>query len=206
MRRGYSKRDTGWLLGAAAVAATLAAVLPSYLAGTAAVPSAPALAPRPAPAQVMAPTTPSPATFGQIEKGGLQPHRLPPLKLSPPYEVADGLTILTETRRIRLAGLEGPRGEAACFDEGDRLWACGLQARAALHNHIRNQAVTCRPTGQSLGEAVLAECSVGLHRIDNLLVREGFARPLTPGLLQQELTEARSGTRGLWNGRWRIRP
>lgn len=108
MRRGYSKRDTGWLLGAAAVAATLAAVLPSYLAGTAAVPSAPALAPRPAPAQVMAPTTPSPATFGQIEKGGLQPHRLPPLKLSPPYEVADGLTILTETRRIRLAGLEGP--------------------------------------------------------------------------------------------------
>lgn len=199
VRRRTSARDLAWTLGAAALAAVLSAwLLHRWTASPPTVPSARTVDP-----SVVA--RPAPPSAGPARPA------LPSIRLSPPYEVADGLTILTATRRIRLAGLEGPASEAACHDPDNRLWACGLQARAALHSLIRDQALICQPTGDRQAAALLASCSAGPTLIGEALVRQGFARPIAgePGVaaeLDPDLADAKAAGRGLWNGGWRIRP
>lgn len=199
-RRG---RDAWTVAAIGAVAAALTAAL--VVASGSRPPEGPSRAPppsdrgrepRPAPQQAKA-AVPTPApVVPRVE-----------LTLTPPYEVADGLTIVSETRRVRLAGLEGPGSEAACFDPGGRLWACGLQARAALYNLIRMKPVTCRTTGASASDLPLVDCQVGTTPLARALVQQGFARPVDDGSgLSADLAEARSAGRGLWNGGWRLKP
>lgn len=129
-----------------------------------------------------------------------------PIRLEPPYEVEDGLTIVTATGRVRIAGLDGPARNAICLDREEKPWACGLQARAALVNLIRGRPVTCRRTPPEPGEVASATCSVAGRDVAQALVREGFARPAgPPGQLGQPLALAQAGTQGLWDGGWSIR-
>jgi endonuclease YncB( thermonuclease family) len=130
-----------------------------------------------------------------------------PIRLSPPYEVDDGLTIRTERQLVRLAGLEGPSAEAACLDPAGRLWACGLQARAALYNAIRGEDVLCRPVEPAGGPIPVVECSVGKDDLARILVAKGFARPTVErgAPIRRALDDAKRDNLGLWNGGWAIR-
>lgn len=203
MRRRHPRLHLGWIASAAALAAVLAGVLVAGLTPT--LPEAPVSKHVPGRSGTAAQPTPIPSsTMPLTAAGGRQAATL---RLWPPYEVADAVTILTETHRIRLAGLEGPASEAACYDPAQRLWACGLQARAALNNLIRGQTLLCRDTGLKAGEASIAHCSLGREPLDRAMVRQGYARPLTvDGPLAPDLLEARVQKRGLWNGDWRVRP
>ena len=129
------------------------------------------------------------------------------IRLSPPYEVADGLTIVTEHQKVHLAGLDGPASEAACFDQQKRLWPCGLEARAALNNVIRQHDVICRTTGQTVSGLPDAECKVGDLSLARVLVAAGFARPIgqPTATISSELKGAQANQRGLWKGGWRVR-
>lgn len=129
-----------------------------------------------------------------------------PIRLEPPYEVEDGLTIVTPAGRVRIAGLDGPARNAVCLDRAEKPWACGLQARAALVNLIRGRPVTCRRTLPGPGEVPSVTCSVAGRDVAQALVREGFARPAgPPGQLGQPLALAQAETQGLWDGGWSIR-
>ena len=207
MSRRRSNRDLFWILGAGLLAALLTPFLVEGLGlGE--------------PEQVPAPSRPGPApapqpppSAGQTRQvGPLTVSRpageLPAITLAPPFEVGDGLTILTEKQRVRIAGLSGPGREAACFDVSGNLWGCGLQARAALNNLIRGKEIVCRPTGETAGPAALAACTAGGLRVDRALVSQGFAQPASAEdpVLARDMAEAKAGGRGLWNGGWRIRP
>ena len=129
---------------------------------------------------------------------------LEPYSVSPPYRVDDGLTFGPErAMRTRLDGLEGPSRDAVCLDRDGRLWACGLQARAALNNAIRNRRLTCEPV-RTAEQIVLSRCQADGDDVGRALVKQGFARPAgrdeTP-----ETKSARTSGRGLWNGGWRIK-
>lgn len=128
-------------------------------------------------------------------------------KVAWPYDIVDGLTFGPEgAAKTHLAGLEGPARDAVCKDKFDQPWACGLQARAALNNVTRRQALTCTPSGPfKPGLPIPARCR-GEVDVARELVAAGFARPTgrDPDLESAE-DEARRNERGLWNGGWTVR-
>ncbi|WP_046864295.1 thermonuclease family protein [Microvirga massiliensis] len=137
-------------------------------------------------------TSPPPTPLGQE------------FELEPPYRILDGLTLAAGPVTVTLDGLEGPEASAACRAPDRALWACGLQARAALNNATRQRRLTCRGSSIS-GDVVRGTCHAEGEDLASLLVREGWARPISASQgLQPELAEARENHRGLWNGDWAI--
>ncbi|MDB5511575.1 MAG: hypothetical protein JWR08_1058 [Enterovirga sp.] len=168
-------------------------------------------APRPAPlpASAALPEPPSsrlpkvaldPIATGRTEGPG------EPYRIAWPYDITDGLTFGPEGAvKTRLAGLEGPPRDAVCNDRDQRPWACGLQARAALNNITRRQALLCQPAGAPQGGVIPARCS-GEIDVARELVLAGFARTSAPDpRLEQAEDEARQAGRGMWNGAWTVR-
>ena len=102
-----------------------------------------------------------------------------------------------------LVGVEGPSFGAVCKDDEGHLWACGLQARAALNNLIRTKTITCMP--EAVADAqVNARCQVEGRDLASLLIERGFAR-LTEGGSSEAQDRARRARLGLWNGSWTLR-
>ena len=134
---------------------------------------------------------------------------LGPYRLKPPYVIFDGVTFGPETARAtRLAGLVSPLATSVCFDRAGQLWACGLQARAALSRLVSNQEVECRPTGPPAeGGAVESVCKAGsIMDLGRVLVEQGFARTTTTqSSLSAVEAAAKEAGAGLWNGGWRLR-
>jgi endonuclease YncB( thermonuclease family) len=127
------------------------------------------------------------------------------VRLEHPHQSTDGRTLVHGLGRVRLAGLDGPTGGQVCADEFDVPFACGLRARAALHNHVRGREVLCQPEGAPDGDVIPARCIVEGRDLGRLLAAEGWVRPAPthPDLYRDEVEEARREKRGLWNGGWR---
>ena len=132
-----------------------------------------------------------------------------PYTIRAPFEIEDAVTFgPTDAVKTRLANVTAPPRAAVCFDRDRSLWACGLQARAALNNLVRGKELTCAPSapGATPAAYVEAQCTAGRTDIGLELVRLGFARPSSddPALLEAEAA-ARSEQVGLWAGGWSIR-
>lgn len=140
------------------------------------------------------------------ERADLKPDprtSLEPYTFGAPIQIDDGLTFGPEKAvRTRLSGLTGPGRDAVCRDKDDRLWACGLQARAALNNLIAARQVRCTPTAPS-GSVVPATCTVDGVDLGRRLVELGYARSDVDHLA--EMDRARAANAGMWNGGWRLR-
>jgi endonuclease YncB( thermonuclease family) len=127
------------------------------------------------------------------------------LMLEPPYVVLDSTTFAAGLQEVRLGSIEGPHRDAVCKDSEGFRWACGLRARAALHNLLKGAILSCRVEGEAGGPRVKAFCSAEGQDIGEALVRNGWARP-TSQLHGLELEEAQRDGMGLWNGNWSIEP
>jgi endonuclease YncB( thermonuclease family) len=121
--------------------------------------------------------------------------------------VEDGLTIVTDSVRLRLARLDGPSTDAICSNAENRMWACGLQARAALVNMIRSKPIVCQRVGGDGDGPPEAECTLEPRRHRPHSRPPGFARPANPAerALAGDLRDAKAEKRGLWNGGWTIK-
>jgi endonuclease YncB( thermonuclease family) len=151
-----------------------------------------------------APTIDAPKREERANSAPMPPPPGQEFELEPPYRILDGLTLAAGSVTVTLDGLEGPQPGAACRAPDGALWACGLQARAALNNAIRQRRLLCRGTSSG-EETIRAVCKVDGEDLANLLVREGWARPTSAGSgMQTALAEAREQRRGLWNGDWTI--
>ena len=69
---------------------------------------------------------------------------VPDLILDPPYVVLDATSFKNGLSEIQLLHIEGPTRDAVCKDAEGLRWACGLRARAALHNLLRGTTLSCR--------------------------------------------------------------
>lgn len=140
------------------------------------------------------------------ERADLKPDprtSLEPYTFGPPFQIDDGLTFGPEKAvRTRLSGLAGPGRDAVCRDKDDRLWACGLQARAALNNLIAKRQVRCIPTAPS-DSVVPARCVADDVDLGRRLVELGYARSQVE--YTAEMDRARTANAGMWNGGWRLR-
>lgn len=141
--------------------------------------------------------------------------QLPVFELGPHYISLDGTTLLQGDRQIRFHGVEGPRATEVCLDDHGRRWACGLQARAALHNLLAGGSLLCTPR-MALGDGGMsASCSLRkasaggpVQDVARSLVALGWARPApaTKRDLDEALAAARRDQAGLWRGDWTLSP
>lgn len=139
-----------------------------------------------------------------------RPPRPPPpsYRLSPPYDIVDGATFGPEkTRRTRLSGIEVPPRDGICFDDGGKLWACGLQARAALNGIVRQRPIACDPVAPEVDGIIEARCRIEGNDVGQAMIALGFARTSERSGAEDRKAEAtaREEKRGLWNGGWRLR-
>ncbi|MCX7324427.1 MAG: thermonuclease family protein [Hyphomicrobiales bacterium] len=125
----------------------------------------------------------------------------------PPYEVLDSHSFASGNWAVTLAGVTGPARDAVCFDRDRRLFACGLQARAALNNALRRNELSCRTSRMLNSERLLATCTMREGDLAQMMVRQGWLRSDEPTRadLQDAMQTAESAQLGLWNGGWSIR-
>jgi endonuclease YncB( thermonuclease family) len=206
-----SRRDRTYFWAALGAAAILAGVGIGLIQLDDAAEPNPSTAKQAAPGGSPAATAlaePNPADKVQERPGpavDLQAHQV--VDLDPPYIIVDGLTFAAGPVTLRLSGLEGPAARAACRDDDRHVWACGLQARAALNNHTRKRRLACTLTGDGVQGAPNALCTVeGEGDLGLKLVEDGWARPTTAAheSYLSALAEARRNKRGLWNGDWSV--
>ncbi|WP_146071394.1 thermonuclease family protein [Bosea lathyri] len=181
------------------------------------------VAPPPPPESVATPAPPEPPQkiVDRIPEAiraqaGADLSAMPEFALAAPFVSASGTILLRGTDMVRLDGVEGPGASDVCLDETGAKWACGLQARAALHNLLAGSTLYCKPR-QSLGpDQYTSRCVLGSVGGSNwtdrdlafLLVELGWARP-TGTMIERLAPYARAaqqGKLGLWRGDWSIAP
>lgn len=148
-----------------------------------------------------------------LSQPGSDVSHLATLELSPPYISRDGTTLMQGARQLKFHGIEGPRASEVCLDEEGKRWACGLQARAALHNLLAGGSLTCTPQ-LALGSGNVSVSCLVKNTVDGsakdvaqALVGRGWARPAVPGaVLDEALAAAQRERAGLWRGDWTVSP
>lgn len=139
-------------------------------------------------------------------------HEIPdprdPILLEPPHQVEDALTLIHGLNKVRMANLDAPNRHAVCLNEDESLWACGLRARAALHNLISGEVIACMRVAASNDGFIPVRCTVSGTDLGGALVVEGWARPVARdgGQYRPETEVAQRERRGLWASGWRFRP
>lgn len=136
----------------------------------------------------------------------------PSVVVSGPFEPMQAHVFTTETRAFALDGIEGPPATAICLGDEKRLWACGLQSRAALIGMIRDKEPACQLVSGKPGSKPrdpgngLWNCTVEGVDLALRLVEGGWARPTTrnDSALLAAFERARETRRGLWEGEWNI--
>jgi endonuclease YncB( thermonuclease family) len=131
----------------------------------------------------------------------------PSFTLNAPFGIIDAMTFSSGPWAIMLADVRGPDREAICFNSAQRLFACGLAARAALNNTLKKHSVRCETRQVLNAERVVATCATPEGDLAMLLARQGWVRPdrSTRPDLMEAARAAEEGQLGLWNGGWRIR-
>ena len=165
----------------------------------------------PAASKVVARTQAAVAAASDKEQDGDLSER-PAFDIKPPLASLDGTSIKVSDLIVRLHGVDGPRADQVCFNEEGHRWACGLQARAALHNLVAQRVIRCQPIRWSASRELEAECELldpalpSKGGIARQLVLQGWARPgpAAAGSFSAEVEQARSGRLGLWRGGWSI--
>src|SRR6185312_8051380 len=59
---------------------------------------------------------------------------------------------------VRLDGVEAPEAHQPCHRANGRRWNCASAAKAGLARLIRRRTISCTPTGQEDGSAIVAQC------------------------------------------------
>ncbi len=171
----------------------------------------PAAAARPAlpsePVLILAGSSPfTPHLFG--EAGRFRPT----IRLNGPYELFSAQAFAAGGRTIVLHGITVPGLRAVCLGGDQQLRVCGIEARAALHLHIRGKSLECSlatgngPLPPMTSEEPVWQCRLGDEDLALWLVSAGWARPSGQAdlAMQGAMAVAEEQRRGLWDGGWRI--
>lgn len=144
-----------------------------------------------------------------------EPDRAPiaAFEMTGPFLSVDGTSLRRGDGVVSIDRIEGPRADDICEDAGGTLWACGLHARAALHNLLAGRDLVCTPKRVVVSGTIAADCRFKApdgavsDDIAASLVRLGWARPVSDGTgqLAAEEEAARREAAGLWRGGWTIR-
>jgi endonuclease YncB( thermonuclease family) len=114
---------------------------------------------------------------------------------------SDGDSLRLGTDRVRLLGIDAPELDQVCWRDNGMAWPCGRAARDQLAVLLSHGPIACSTGEMDKFGRFLATCENAFG--DDLgasLVVAGFA--LARDGYAAEESAARSGKRGLWNGRF----
>ena len=89
--------------------------------------------------------------------------------------IVDGDTLAIGATKVRLEGIDAPETDQVCLNANGVHWACGIDARDQLAEHIAGRAIECSSHGTDVYRRTLATCYLAGEDLNGWLVRQGWA-------------------------------
>ncbi|ANK84208.1 MULTISPECIES: thermonuclease family protein [unclassified Rhizobium] len=144
---------------------------------------------------------PKPATIPQAAPASSQtagPAEKKAMELSRPLVENAGSLSFGE-RRLQLAGIVPTPADRICGPAG-RQWPCGMLAKTALRQLLRNRSITCDlDTAEWQGTAI-ASCRLGTQDLGAWLAENGWAEAEAGSLLAAVAEKAKQAQKGIYGG------
>lgn len=125
-------------------------------------------------------------------------------------EVIDGDSLKINGHSVRLKGIDAPEFDQICYDENDKAYSCGEDAKNYLQKMLndgykKGESVTCKKIAKDKYKRDLSVCYIGKREINRTLVQKGLAISYKGKDYTKEQKIAKKQKKGLWRGRF-MRP
>ena len=122
------------------------------------------------------------------------------------YTAVDGDSLVQGERRIRLDGIDAPEFIQSCYNAQGAEYPCGLEALQYLESLMQNNDITCDclPEPDIYGRE-MCECFADDVSLNRAMVFAGFAMTYRSDKYTDAEKSAKSGKRGIWQGKF-MRP
>ena len=120
--------------------------------------------------------------------------------------VTDGDTVVIQTTRIRLHGIDAPESAQLCQDQAGKDYRCGQAAALALADRIGASPISCEPKDTDRYGRTVAVCRKGSEDLNEWMVRQGHAvayRQYGTEYIPAE-DAAKASQRGIWGGTFQV--
>jgi endonuclease YncB( thermonuclease family) len=115
--------------------------------------------------------------------------------------VIDGDTLVLDSLKIRLKGIDAPETKQTCLDKKDgQIWPCGKVATEMLIALVAKQEIQCTDEGKDRYRRQLSYCYSGGINLNAEMVRQGYAIAYTYYDISfiAEEAYAKSHKNGIW--------
>ncbi|MBY4608161.1 thermonuclease family protein [Rhizobium sp. 9T] len=156
-------------------------------------------APSPAPTGRTAATPADPARPSEPPGGqAAGPAAKKPIELTRPVAENAGVLSFGE-RRLQLAGIIPTPADRICGPAG-RQWPCGMMAKTALRQLLRNRSLTCDLDMAEWKGMATAACRLGTQDLGTWLAENGWAEAEASSPLDAVAEKAKQVRKGIYVG------
>ncbi|EJT02845.1 thermonuclease family protein [Rhizobium sp. CCGE 510] len=153
--------------------------------------------PSPLPADGTAPKPADVAQHADTAAGqAADPAAKKPMELARPAVENAGMLSFGE-RRLQLAGIVPTPADRICGPAG-RQWPCGMMAKTALRQLLRNRSIACDIDPAEWKQMVTAACRLGTQDLGAWLAENGWAEVAAGSPLASAAETARQAGKGLY--------
>jgi len=120
--------------------------------------------------------------------------------------IVDGDTIVVNSEKIRLHGIDTPETKQKCMNNNGHQYACGIRATKELRDIIGNNQISCKRKDKDRYGRSVSVCYVKGQNINALLVERGWAlayRKYSKDYVDNE-NKAKKSKSGLWSGKFML--
>ena len=126
------------------------------------------------------------------------------LNASSSLKIIDGDTIILNSEKIRLYGIDTPEIKQTCTDNYGHTYLCGVKAKLELEKIIGSKKVSCIKKTKDRYKRSISICYVDENDINSLMVKRGWAlayRKYSKKYLKDEAI-AKLNNAGMWSGKF----
>ena len=126
------------------------------------------------------------------------------LNASSSLKIIDGDTIILNSEKIRLYGIDTPEIKQTCTDNYGHTYSCGIRAKLELEKIIGSRKISCIKKTKDRYKRSISICYVDENDINSLMVRNGWAlayRKYSKKYVKDEAI-AKLNDAGMWSGKF----
>ena len=126
------------------------------------------------------------------------------LNASSSLKIIDGDTIILNSEKIRLYGIDTPEIKQTCTDNYGHTYLCGVKAKLELEKIIGSRKVSCIKKTKDRYKRSISICYVDENDINSLMVKRGWAlayRKYSKKYVKDEAI-AKLNDAGMWSGKF----
>ncbi|EJB04342.1 hypothetical protein Rleg9DRAFT_3193 [Rhizobium leguminosarum bv. trifolii WSM597] len=154
-------------------------------------------APSPVPADGTVPKPAESETQAETAAGQTtSPAAKKPIELARPAVENAGLLSFGE-RKLLLAGIVPTPADKICGPAG-RQWPCGMMAKTALRQLLRNRSIACDLDSAEWKDTAATACRLGTQDLGTWLAENGWAEAAAGSPLASAAEKARQAGKGLY--------